>query len=315
MTGDPLSVVFMGTPDFAIPPLRALIDHNRFNLLAVVTQPDRPKGRGKKLAISPVKKLALDNSITVYQPEKVREPETVDAIKSLKPDYLVVVAYGQILPLPILEIPKLAPVNLHASLLPKYRGAAPIHRAILEGETITGVCAMLMEEGLDTGAVLACRKTEIKSDDTVGKVHDRLAAIGAVLMVETLIDFKEGAITPEKQDAARATYAKKLAKSEFKIVWEQTSDEVSRRIRGLSPFPGAATTFKNEIVKPLFAKAISGDSGDAPGVIQSITKKGVTVSCGRGSVLVTEIKPGGKRAMEAHAFTLGRDAQVGDIFV
>jgi len=315
MTGDPLSVVFMGTPDFAIPTLKKLIDNDRFNLKAVVTQPDRQKGRGKKLAIPPVKKLALDNEITVFQPEKVREQETVDAIKSLEPDYLVVVAYGQILPLSLLAIPKLAPVNLHASLLPKYRGAAPIHRAFVDGETITGVCAMMMEEGLDTGDLLACRKTEITNDDTVGRLHDRLAAIGAALMAESLIDYSEGSITPRKQDGALATYAKKLDKSEFKIEWGQTSDQVSRRIRGLSPFPGAATTFKNETVKPLFAKALSGNSDDAPGVIQLITKKGIVVSCGVGSVLITEIKPEGKRAMEAHAFTLGRSAQVGDTFV
>ncbi len=310
----PISVVFMGTPDFAVPTLRALIEDKRFTVASVVTQPDKPRGRGRKVAGSPVKQLALENGLTILQPVSAGQNDNVEKLKSLKPDYSVVVAYGQILPPSVLAIPEIASVNLHASLLPAYRGAAPIHRAFLDGVTITGVCAMLMAEGLDTGDVLLCRKTEITDEDTAERLHDRLASIGAALMTETLIDFKKGSITPIKQDEELATYAKKLDKSELKVDWSQAAEAVSRRIRGLSPFPGAATLINGKVVKPLFAKAYTDETGEAPGVVRLLAKEGIHVACGQGSIIITELKPEGKGAMSAHAYTLGHKIKVGDKF-
>lgn len=310
-----IRVVFMGTPDFAVPTLRALIEDPRFTVLGAVTQPDKPRGRGRKLAPPPVKALALEHGLPVLQPQKAREPENVAALQELAPDYLVVVAYGQILPRSILDIPAIAPVNLHASLLPRWRGAAPIHRAILEGDAKTGVCAMLMEEGLDTGDVLRCRDTAITKDDTTGTLHDRLAAIGAKLMTDTLPEFKDGAITPIKQDGTRATYAKKLDKAEFVVDWRRTADEVSRKIRGLSPFPGAVSSLKGESVKILFAtQCDTGGQNGSPGDIIRVSADGMEVACGAGTVVITEIKPEGKKSMGAHAYVIGRDIGPGDTF-
>ncbi|MBI4829887.1 MAG: methionyl-tRNA formyltransferase, partial [Nitrospinae bacterium] len=289
------TVVFMGTPDFAVPTLAALIEGPEFDVRAVVTQPDRPRGRGMKLTPSPVKNAASAAGVPVLQPEKAREAANVELMNSFAPDFLVVVAYGQILPRAILEIPAIAPVNLHASLLPRWRGAAPIHRAILEGDSITGVCAMIMEEGLDTGPMLACRKTEITEQDTVGRLHDRLAAIGAVLMTETLPPFARGEIAPRAQDNALATYAKKLDKKEFGIDWNAPAELACRRIRGLSPFPGASTALNGARLKPLFARVATamGRHG-APGEILAIGEEGITAACGEGAALVTELKPEGK---------------------
>jgi len=310
---EPISVVFMGTPDFAVPTLAALIDNPQYEVRAVVTQPDRPSGRGRKLAASPVKQLALGHGLPVLQPHKAREPENVERLGRLAPDYLVVVAYGQILPVSILSVPKVAPVNLHASLLPRWRGAAPIHRAFLEGDTVTGVCVMIMEEGLDTGDVIALRRTEITGEDTVGRLHDRLARIGAVLMAETLPEFRDGRITPVKQDDSQATYAKKLEKSDFAVDWTQPAGAVSRRIRGLSPFPGARISINGKTVKPLFAKTAEGGAEKTPGMVLLINEEGIQVACGEGSLVITDLKPEGKGPMKAHAFTLGSPVTPGDI--
>ncbi|MBI5816464.1 MAG: methionyl-tRNA formyltransferase [Nitrospinae bacterium] len=310
-----LSVVFMGTPDFSVPTLEALIGHPKFRVDAVVTQPDRPKGRGKKLTPSPVKQIAIGHGIPVLQPEKTREPENVARLSEIKPDYIVVVAYGQILPLSILQIPRLLPVNLHASLLPRWRGAAPIHRAFLAGDTVTGVCVMIMAEGLDTGDVLSRRKTEITEEDTAGRLHDRLARTGAVLMAETLVEYAGGGIVPERQDGSLATYAAKLGHADFIIDWTGPAESVSRKIRGLSPFPGAMTSLGGKIIKPLFAKvaAREGTLGE-PGAALGVSGDGISVACGAGSVVITELKPEGKPAMAAHAFTLGHKVCVGDKF-
>ncbi|MBI4665583.1 MAG: methionyl-tRNA formyltransferase [Nitrospinae bacterium] len=311
----PIRVVFMGTPDFAVPTLEALIEHPSFDVLAVVTQPDKPKGRGKKLAPPPVKELALAHGIPVYQPVKAREPENVELLKALAPDYLVVVAYGQILPLSILSIPKLAPVNLHASLLPRWRGAAPIHRAFLAGDSVTGVCAMIMAEGLDTGDTLGCKRTEITDEDTVGRVHDRLAQSGAVLMAETLLNYKDGLITPEKQDDSKSTYAAKLTDADFVIDWSQPAPAVSLKIRGLSPCPAAVTKLSGGLIKPLFARVpqVSGIVG-APGEVLDTSAEGITVACGEGAIVITELKPENRGPMTAHAYTLGHKVLKGERF-
>lgn len=311
---DRIIVVFMGTPDFAVPTLKALIEDQDFSIEAVVTQQDKPKGRGKKLTSPPVKTTALEAGLRVLQPKKARDPECVEAISAIGPDYIVVVAYGQILPVSILEAPGIAPVNLHASLLPRWRGAAPIHRAFLAGDKTTGVCSMLMAEGLDTGDVLLCEKTEITGDDTVGRLHDRLAEIGAKLMVRTLKDYKIGKIAPIRQDDSKATYAEKLSHNDFLIDWSRPAGEVSRRIRGLSPYPGAIASLNGRKLKILFARALDEISNAGPGGIISISRDGIKVACGEGSVLITELKPEGKGAMTAHAYTLGSRLEPGDRF-
>lgn len=314
MTG-PVRVVFMGTPDFAVPTLRALVGDSAFRVEAVVTQPDKPRGRGKKLSPSPVKETAVDAGIPVLQPIKAREPENVQQLTEIAPDYIVVVAYGQILPVSILSIPKIAPVNLHASLLPRWRGAAPIHRAILAGDAVTGVCVMIMAEGLDTGDVLSRVETPISEEDTVGTLHDRLADIGAELIAKTLLDYCNGAITPQKQDDPKATYARKLSVEEFAVDFRLSAHEVSRKIRGLSPYPGAVTHLNGAAVKPLFARvAETGGVLGEPGSTLAVTPEGITVACGAGSVVITQVKPENRSAMTAHAYTLGHRIKAGDGF-
>lgn len=309
MMAEPAGVVFMGTPDFALPTLSAMIDNSAFNVEAVFTQPDRPKGRGKKLSPSPVKELALKHRLNVFQPEKAKDGQSADIIKEIAPSYLVVVAYGHILPESILQTPSIAPVNLHASLLPKWRGAAPIHRSFLNGDKVTGVCTMIMVKAMDAGDILLCREIELQEEDTVGKVHNRLSAIGAELMVKTLIDYRDGKIEPKRQDESEATYASKLTPEDFVIDWSKPAKEVGRKIRGLSPFPGAMTTFNGKIIKPLFAKTLI--HGGQPGQVVNVSKEGITVACGSGSVMITRLKPEGKSAMPAYAFTLGHKMESG----
>ncbi|MDH5638945.1 MAG: methionyl-tRNA formyltransferase [Nitrospinota bacterium] len=310
---EPLKVVFMGTPDFAVPTLLALAQDPRFAVTLVVSQPDKPKGRGRKMAPTPVKAAAMEHEIPVIQPGKARAPEPVERIASENPDYIVVVAYGQILPLSILQIPVLIPVNLHASLLPRWRGAAPIHRALLAGDQVTGVCSMLMEEGLDTGDTLLCQQTEIADADTTGALHDRLAQLGAALMTRTLTEYAEGKITPQKQDSTLATYAPKLTKDEFVIDWATSAEEVSRKIRGLAPFPGAVTFHRGRSIKPLFCHLSSSAPGGRPGEILGVSGEGITVACGAGAVVITHLKPEGKGAMAAHAYTLGHGIKAGEV--
>jgi len=309
---DPLKVVFMGTPDFAVPTLRALARDQRFAVTLVVSQPDKPKGRGRKLAPTPVKSTALEHGIPVIQPAKARAPEPVERIAAESPHYIVVVAYGQILPLSILEIPSFLPVNLHASLLPRWRGAAPIHRALLAGDRVTGVCSMLMEEGLDTGDTLMCQSAEITDRDTAGDLHDRLALMGADLMTQTLTDYTDGKILPRKQDSIQATYAPKLAREEFVIDWTASAEEVSRKIRGLAPFPGAVTLHAGVSIKPLFCHLSTTGAGGGAGEILGVSGEGITVACGRGAVVITLLKPEGKGVMAARAYTLGHEVKAGD---
>jgi methionyl-tRNA formyltransferase len=308
---DQIRVVFMGTPDFAVPSLAALLDHPRFDVVLVVTQPDRPKGRGRKLASSPVKLFAESNDLPVIQPEKAKEPGTIVALTAAAPDYLVVVAYGQILPQEILAIPRMAPINLHGSLLPRWRGAAPIHRAFLAGDAATGVCAMVMEAGLDTGPTLLCESTEITDDDTVEHIHDRLATMGGGLITTTLIAHAAGQLTPLPQPEQGVTYAAKLTPADFAIDWSQPAATVSRQIRGLSPYPGAVTRFldSGEIIKPLFAKVVAGDG--LAGSVISTSHNGMVIACGKGAVLVTTLKPEGKGAMSAAAFINGHPVTLG----
>lgn len=308
----PLEVVFFGTPDFAIPTLKKLADAPDINVCLVVTQPDRKKGRGKKFAAPPVKTFAIDRSLPIIQPVKAREDKCVASLKKLAPDFLVVVAYGQILPKSILDIPRRAPINLHASLLPRWRGAAPINRAIIAGDNETGVCTMLMAEGLDTGDVLLCEKTDIENTETAGDLTDRLATLGADLLVKTLRAYEAGNILPLKQDDRLATYANKLLPEDFLIDWSLPALEVSNLIRGLSPAPGAVTLYRSVKIKPLFAQTVDGKG--APGEILSVTKAGIAISCGEGACLVSKLKPAGKGEMTAYAFSLGNNVKMGEVW-
>ncbi len=303
----------MGTPEFALPTLETLAKGAGFSVEAVFTQPDRPKGRGRRLTPPPVKIMAESFKIPLFQPVRASNKDSGAILKEIAPEYLVVVAYGQLLSKEVLEIPSRAPVNLHASLLPRWRGAAPIHRAILAGDKVTGVCSMLMEETLDTGDVLMSTRTDITEEDTFLTLHDRLARIGGAIMEQTLKAYHHLGIEPLQQNEHETTYAPKVAPGDLLINWTLPAKIVSRRIRGMSPFPGAFTLHSGKKIKLLMAKVIEEFTGD-PGVILDIGKKGITVSCGDGAVLITELKPPGKGAMSAHAYSLGHQVKPGDRF-
>ena len=308
----PIRVVFMGTPQFAVKPLQALHDDKRFSVELVITRPDQRKGRGRKFSPPPVKEMAQNLGLPYIQPVKAKDDECIKKLTEIAPDFLVVVAYGQILPLSILNIPRIAPVNLHASLLPRWRGAAPIERAFIEGDKSTGVCVMLMEEGLDTGDVLLCEETPITDDDTGQTLRDRMSDIGAKLLVKALHAHSEGVLTPQKQDDEKATYAKKLTSTDYKVDWSLPAPKVSCQIRALSPSPGSVTTLSGKKLKPLFCKVTQGEG--EPGKVLSVTKEGITIACMENAVLVTELKPEGKKAMSAWAYTLGHKVLTGDCF-
>ncbi len=306
---DPLKIVFMGTPDFALPTLETLATDGKFELLAVYTQPDRPKGRGNRLVSPPVKVMAREYGIEVHQPEKLRDEKEIEQLKSYAPDFIVVVAYGQILSREVLKIPRYAPINLHASLLPRLRGAAPINRAIMEGDKTSGITTMLMAQGLDTGDILLKSEVDLTEDETAGTLHDRLSTIGSKLMVETLIRFKARSILPIQQDEKLATYAKKIVPEDLVIDWSKPAQEVSAHIRGLSPYPGAVTKLDGRNIKIMMAQETHPESmpGKAGELVRS-DKDGITVSCGHGFVKVTQLKPEGKKVMSAYSFMQGTPA-------
>ncbi len=298
----PLRVVFMGTPQFACPTLQMLIDRGE-QVVAVVTQPDRPKGRGQQMQAPPVKELAVRHAIPVLQPVKVRAPEAVEEIRALAPDLIVVVAFGQILPKALLEIPPRGCINVHASLLPRYRGAAPINWAIINGESETGVTTMLMDVGLDTGDMLLKRATPITPEDDAQSLHDRLSIIGAEAMGETLGLLKEGRLVPEKQDDALSNYAPMLKKEDGRIDWQQAPREIACRISGVTPWPGAYTSLEGKMLK-LF-KAAAGSGSGTPGTVIRADRSGLEVACGGGSVLIGELQLEGKRRMAVGDFLAG----------
>ncbi len=292
----------MGTPDFSVPVLDALVEAGH-EIAAVYTQPPRPAGRGKKDRPSPVQVRADELGLLVRHPKSLRNEEAQEDFAALEADVAVVVAYGLILPQPILDAPSHGCLNIHASLLPRWRGAAPIHRAIMAGDDKTGVCIMQMEAGLDTGPVLLRRETEIAAEDTTGRLHDRLSAMGAESIVEALERLEE--LTPEKQPEDDVTYAEKIDKSEAAIDWTQPAAQIDRQIRGLSPFPGAWTVVAGKRVKLLNSRLADGSA--APGTVLS----SLVVACGSGAVEVTEIQPSGKPAMTAEAHLRGTQVPSG----
>ncbi len=307
-----MRVVFMGTPDFSVPTLECIIEAGH-EVVGVVTQPDKAKGRGKKVVYTPVKEKALEHGLTVYQPRRAREPEFIEQMRALNPDVMVVVAFGQILPKELLDIPKYGCVNVHASLLPKYRGAAPIQWAVIRGEKVSGVTTMQMDVGLDTGDMLLKTEVPLAEDETGGSLHDKLSVLGGDLLIETLKGLEAGTIVPEKQDDSQSgEYARMLDKSLGKIDFSMRAEEIERLIRGLNPWPSAYTSYNNKTMKLWKARVVSG--GEAvPGQVLAVDKKGFTVQTGDGALQILELQMEGKKRMDAGAFLRGCPLTAGEI--
>lgn len=288
-----MNIVFMGTPKFAVPSLKALIDE--FGVQAVYTQPDKPKGRGKKLGFSEVKEVAVENNIPVFQPLKLKNNvEEIERLKAFKPDFIVVVAFGQILTKEILDIPKYGCVNLHGSLLPKYRGAAPIQFAVLKGEKVSGNTTMLMDVGIDTGDMLLKDEVNITDDMTSGELHDILMERGAGLLVETIKKMVNGEVTPVKQEG-ESSYASMLDKNMAKVNWEESAINIHNLVRGLNPWPIAYTSYNEQVMKIHKSVVLDKMSKKDPGTILNVSKEGIEVSTGDGVLLIKVVQfPNGK---------------------
>ncbi len=302
-----LRIVFAGTPDFSVPPLQKLLE-SEHQLVAVYTQPDRPSGRGRKLLPGPVKTRALEAGVPVRQPASLKAAEEIDALRALQPDLIVVVAYGLLLPEPVLNIPRLGCVNIHASILPRWRGAAPIQRAIQTGDTESGVSIMRMDQGLDTGPVYLTRRIMLTADETGGSLHDRLSLLGATALLEALPGIADGSLRPVAQDDAAATYAAKLEKTEAQIDWSRPAVEIERQVRAFNPWPVAFTRYENANLRIWDAHAIAGMTAE-PGTVMSATRNGVDVSSGSGLLRITRLQMPGKRAMEARDFINSQNIQ------
>ena len=298
-----IRTVFMGTPEFALATLEGLLDFG-LNLVGVYTQPDRPSGRGKKLTPPPVKILAESRGIKVFQPLKLRAPEVVSELRALAPDLIVVVAYGQILPKSVLDIPQYGCINVHASLLPAYRGAAPINQAIVDGRTETGITTMLMDVGLDTGDMLVKKTTVIGPFETAGALHDRLALLGREAMEETLRQLCAGTLHSEKQDDTLSSYAPMLKKEDGRIDWRRSAAEIHNQVRGLDPWPGAFTCLDGEVLK--IANSAPEEGVGEPGAIVSADPDGVRVACAGGVLKIGELQLPGKKRLPAGEFLRGR---------
>ena len=301
----PLRVVFAGTPSFAVPSLRALAAAPGVEIVAVCTQPDRPAGRGRRPRPSAVKEAAAELGLPVRQPESLRAPEAVGALAALAPDLMVVVAYGLILPPAVLALPRLGCVNVHASLLPRWRGAAPVQWAILAGDRETGVCLMRMDEGLDTGPVLACTRTAIGPRETAGELEARLADLGAGLLARSLPRLAAGALEAVPQDGAAATYAPKIAKADAELDWRLPAAELDRRVRAFHPRPVAWTRLDGEPLRVWRAEPLAAPAGAEPGVVVAASGH-PEVACGEGRLRLLEVQPAGGRRMDAAAFARGR---------
>jgi len=302
--------IFMGTPGFACPTLQRLIEREE-NLVAVVTQPDRPKGRGQKLMPPPVKELAEKNGIPVYQPLKVRDPAFVDIIRELKPDLIVVVAFGQILPKALLEVPTHGCINVHASLLPRYRGAAPLNWCIINGETETGVTTMLMDVGLDTGDMLLARKTPLDENEDIVSLHDRMAAMGADLLAETLDRLAAGDLSPQPQNDADSCYAPMLKKEDGIINWHTDARTIHNRVLGLAVWPVASTTVDGQALKIYRTRV--GDGSGVPGTVLQAAKGSFEVACQSGSLFLQELQLAGKKRLDCASFLAGYPVSVGTL--
>ena len=309
-----LRVAFAGTPEFAACALEAILAAG-YDVPLVLTQPDRPAGRGMKLTPSAVKKLALERGIAVDQPEKLRTEEQRARLAECAPDVLVVAAYGLILPRSVLELPRLGCLNIHASLLPRWRGAAPIHRAIEAGDAETGITIMQMDEGLDTGAMLLRRALPIAADDTTASLHDRLAAIGGECIVEALAALQRGELVPTPQPAEGVTYAAKIGRAEAAIDWTRPAVEIERALRAFDPFPGAAASLRDTVVKCWSGKVVPGKG--EPGTVLAVDDEGdggITIACGRDALRCTVLQRPGSKRLPAGEFVRGFPVSVGERF-
>ena len=305
-----LKIVFMGTPDFAVPCLKTL--NENYEVIAVITQPDRPKGRGQKLTPSPIKEYALEHNLTVLQPEKIKTSETEEQLKKLAPDLIVVVAFGQILSKAILDIPQLGCINVHASLLPKYRGAAPIHWSIINGETKTGITTMYMDVGLDTGDMILKEEVSISAKMNTGELHDTLMNIGAKTLLQTIKQIAEGSVVRNKQNDAEASYAPLLTKELERINWLLPAQEIYNLVRGLNPWPVAFSIFKGKKLKIWQTKVIDNVTIGEIGTVLSLTEPGFTVQTGKGILEILELQPESKRKMTAKDFVCGNQISIND---
>ncbi|SDB97970.1 methionyl-tRNA formyltransferase [Melghirimyces thermohalophilus] len=305
-------IVFMGTPDFAVPSLKTLVEEG-YEVLSVVTQPDRPRGRKRVMTPPPVKEVAQELGIPVFQPEKLRKPENVQQVVDLNPDLIVTAAYGQILPREVLEVPRYGCINVHASLLPKYRGGAPIHHALIRGEKKTGVTIMYMVEALDAGDMLAQQAIPIERDDDVSSLHDKLARVGAELLAKTVPPLLKGEIEATPQEEDQVTFAPNIRREDERIDWNRHPEELFNQVRGLSPWPVAYTQWKGKPLKIWRAEPVSLAEPAAPGTVVQVSEDGVVVAAKGGGLRLLELQPAGKKRMTAEQFARGRNMEPGEV--
>ncbi|KOR88541.1 methionyl-tRNA formyltransferase [Paenibacillus solani] len=311
-----MNIVFMGTPAFAVPSLEMLLAEG-YSIAAVVTQPDRPQGRKKVLTPTPVKEAALRHGIPVLQPQRLRSPEAVAELAEYKPDLIITAAYGQILPKSVLDMPALGCLNVHGSLLPAYRGGAPIQRSIINGESVTGITLMYMAEGLDTGDMIAKAEVPIQDDDTAGTMFEKLSTVGAELLLRELPRLLQGKVEAEPQEESKATYAPNLTRDDEKIDWSRTSREIYNQIRGLVPYSGGFTLWNGDVFK-VWAAANPGSvqvssNDEQPGTVLKLDDKGIVVGTGDGTLTLLTVQPSGKKAMDAAQFVRGTSLTVGTV--
>lgn len=309
-----MRIIFMGTPDFAVPSLKALVE-NQYHVICAVTQKDRPKGRGYKVVPPPVKEYALSQGIPVLQPERLsKEPETIEKIREMNPDLIVTCAFGQILPDSLLAIPRLGTVNVHGSLLPKYRGAAPIQWAVIKGETKTGITTMLTDSGLDTGDILLKSEMDIPNDMTAGELYDRMSLLGAETLIQTLRKLEEGTLKPVPQDDSQATLAPRITKEMGRIDWSSSARDIHNLIRGMTPWPGAYAFLEGKKVR-IWRSAVAEDfdmpAGAPPGTIIGLDRESMTVSTGNGAVRILDIQVESSKRMTPYQYGLGHPLKIG----
>lgn len=303
-----MRIVFMGTPEFAVPTLEAIIQHHE--VVCVVTQPDKRKGRGGKMQFTPVKEVAVAHDIPVFQPIKIRESESVEILREYNPEAIVVVAFGQILPQEIIDMPKYGCVNVHASLLPKYRGSAPIQWAVIDGEKETGITTMFMDVGIDTGDMLEKIKISIDEKETGGSLHDKLTVLGSELILSTLSKLENGSVVREKQDDEKSNYAKMLTKELGRIDFAKSAQEIERLIRGLNPWPSAYTMMDGKTLK-IWSADVMDDREGQLGEIVEVTKDALIVKTGYGTLAIKEVQLEGKKRMDTSSFLRGYEVELG----
>jgi len=309
-----MKIVFCGTPQFAVPTLKFLLTQQEFEIAAVITQPDRPSGRGMKLTASPVKEAAVAAGVVVHQPEKIRAPEMQATLEAIAPDCVVIIAYGQIIPARLLPIAKHGWINLHASLLPKYRGAAPINWAIVNGETVSGITTMRIDAGMDTGEMLLTHEMEIGANETAPELAARMSEAGAPLMVETLRGIAAGTLSGRAQDASAATYAPMMKREDGRVDWSRTAREIYDRMRGFAPWPGAFSTLRGKTCQILGRPSEDTRGGQEPGTIH-VRQSGIYVSCGGATeIRISSVKMEGSRAMDAVEYARGARLTEGERF-